>query len=227
MTRGVLFDLDGTLLDTLEDIGGSVNRVLARRHLPVHPIAAYRDFVGDGARVLIQRALPEGRRDEATVRDGLTEYREVYARHWNESTRPYDGIPDLLDALSERALKLGILSNKPHDMTRRCVAHYLARWSFAAVLGQREEVARKPDPSGALEAARLMGLHPADILYVGDTATDMETAAAAGMFSVGVTWGFRPEAELRAHGARAVAHHPSEILGLLAPPAHGIGQIQQ
>jgi phosphoglycolate phosphatase len=217
--RGVLFDLDGTLLDTLEDIGGSVNRVLARRGLPVHPIDAYRDFVGEGARVLILRALPESHRDDGTVHDSLAEYRETYARHWNETTKPYAGIPDLLDALAARGLTLGILSNKPHDMTRRCAEHYLSRWSFAAVLGQRDDVARKPDPGGALEAARLMGLKPAEILYVGDTGIDMETARVAGMFPLGVTWGFRPESELRAHGAQIIARQPAEVLAQVILPA--------
>lgn len=210
--EGLLFDLDGTLLDTLRDLGESLNRVLARHGWPVHPVDAYRYFVGDGALALVQRALPEAHRDEATVQQCLAEYREVYTAHWRDTTRPYDGIPELLDALTARGLVLGVLSNKPHVMTRKCVDEYLGRWTFRAVLGQREEVARKPDPTGALEAARLMACDPRHILYVGDTATDMDTARAAGMFPLGVTWGFRPESELSEHGARAIARHPSEIL---------------
>lgn len=218
LMRCVLFDLDGTLLDTLRDLGESVNLVLRQRGFPEHPIDAYRFLVGDGATMLVTRALPASRRDEATVAACLKDYRVAYAKHWNVHTRPYDGVPELLDALAARGLALAILSNKPHAMTRRCVEGYLARWRFAAVLGQRDDVARKPDPAGALEAARLADVDPAHVLYVGDTATDMETANAAGMFAVGVTWGFRPEDELRTHGAHLIVHHPRDILAALEPP---------
>lgn len=213
--RGCLFDLDGTLLDTLRDLGESMNLVLQRRGWPPHPIDAYRYFVGEGAAMLVARSFPEAHRDDATVKAGLAEYRAVYERHWNVHTRPYDGIPGMLDALAAKGTTLGILSNKPHGMTRQCVDGYLARWTFACVLGQRDTVARKPDPAGALDAARLMGVAPAEVLYLGDTATDMETARAAGMFAVGATWGFRPESELRTHGAQAIVHHPREVPPLI------------
>lgn len=215
--RACLFDLDGTLLDTLQDLGDSMNRVLADCGFPIHPIEDYRYHVGEGARLLVARALPENQRDEASVDAALQAYRRVYETHWNVHTRPYDGIPALLDALVARGLILGILSNKPHAMTLRCVEGFLARWPFASVLGQRDEVARKPDPAGALEAASLMRVRPNAVLYLGDTATDMETARAAGMFAVGATWGFRPESELRAAGAQAIVKHPREVLTLLSP----------
>lgn len=215
--RACLFDLDGTLLDTLRDLGESMNLVLQQRGYPVHPIDAYRYFVGEGASLLVARAFPEDRRDEATVKAGLAAYRQVYEQHWNVHTRPYDGIAEMLDALAARGTTLGILSNKPHGMTRQCVEGYLARWTFACVLGQRDTVARKPDPAGALEAAHLMGVAPAEVLYLGDTATDMDTARAAGMFAVGATWGFRPESELRAHGAQAIVHQPREVLRIMCP----------
>ncbi len=214
--RACLFDLDGTLLDTLRDLGESMNRVLQKHGHPIHPIDAYRYFVGEGASQLVARAFPEGHRDEVTVKGGLAEYRAVYEQHWNVHTRPYEGIPELLDALTARGLALGILSNKPHGMTQRCTQGYLARWHFACVLGQRDTVARKPNPAGALEAAELMKVTPAEVLYLGDTSTDMETARAAGMFAVGATWGFRPESELRAHGAHAIVHHPEDVLELIA-----------
>lgn len=208
--NAVLFDLDGTLLDTLKDIGDSVNRVLAAHGYPVHPVESYKTFVGEGAKILIQRALPEDHRDEETVRSALAEYRKDYTQNWNVATQPYDGVPELLHALSGFAL--GVLSNKPHAETVKCVKGYFPNVQFKAVLGQRDDVARKPNPAGALEAARLMEIEAPSILYVGDTAVDMDTANAAGMFSVGVTWGFRPESELRAHGAKAIVHHPGEIL---------------
>lgn len=213
--RACLFDLDGTLLDTLRDLGESMNLVLQRRGFPTHPVDAYRFLVGEGAVLLVERSFPETHRDPATVQSGLAEYRAVYERRWNVHTRPYDGIPEMLDALAARGLALGILSNKPHAMTRRCVEGYLARWRFACVLGQRDTVARKPDPAGALEAARLLDAAPDEVLYLGDTATDMDTARAAGMFAVGATWGFRPASELRAHGADALAAHPRDVLALL------------
>ena len=213
--RAVLFDLDGTLLDTLADLGGSVNRVLEKHGWPTHPIDDYKYFVGEGARLLVERAIPEAHRDKTTVEACLQEYREMYAKHWKDSTQVYPGIPELLDELTARNIALGVLSNKPDGMTRKCVEHFLSKWTFKAILGQRDEVARKPDPSGALEAARLMGVGPTDVLYVGDTATDMETATAAGMFPLGITWGFRPESELLAHGARTIAHDPRDIFGFL------------
>lgn len=215
--QAVLFDLDGTLLDTLRDLGESMNRVLTRLGHPVHSLEAYRFLVGEGATVLVTRALPETHRSEADVRHALAEYRRDYEQHWNVHTRPYDGIPELLDALVGNGLTLGILSNKPHAMTVRCVDGYLSASRFACVLGQRDNVARKPDPAGAIEAARLMRVDPARTLYLGDTATDMETARAAGMFAVGETWGFRPESELLAAGAEAIVHRPREVLSLLAP----------
>lgn len=208
---GVLFDLDGTLLDTLRDLANSMNEVLANRGLPGHPVDAYRYFVGDGAATLVSRALPESLRHPDLIAECLAEYRAAYARHWDRTTQPYDGIAEMLDALRGAGATLGVLSNKPHDMTVACVDRFLSRCRFACVLGQRETVARKPDPTGAYEAAHRMQLAPGAILYVGDTPTDMETARAAGMYAAGCTWGFRPESELRAHGAQAIMRHPSAI----------------
>lgn len=214
--RAVLFDLDGTLLDTLDDLGDSINRALVRLGFPTHGRESFRYFVGEGARMLVERALPEDRRDPATAEAALRAYREEYRTGWNIKTRIYDGIPAMLDTLTARGIALGILSNKPHEMTLQCVQGYLDRWSFGVILGQRDHVARKPDPAGALEAAAALRVAPADVLYLGDTATDMQTARAAGMFAVGAAWGFRPESELREHGAHAIVHHPDDVLKLIA-----------
>lgn len=213
--KAALFDLDGTLLDTLRDLGESMNRVLTKHGHPAHEIEAYRQLVGEGVVVLTARALPEGHRTESDIQQTLAEYRLDYERNWNIHTRPYDGIPDMLTAMTARKLALGILSNKPHAMTIECVKGYLAAWPFSCIFGQRDQVPRKPDPAGALEAAAAMGVSPREVLYLGDTATDMQTANAAGMFAVGATWGFRPESELRATGAAAIVHHPREVLALL------------
>ena len=130
-------------------------------------------------------------------------------------TRPYEGVPALLDALTARGTPMAVLSNKPHDSTLAVVASFLARWHFAAVFGAREAIPVKPDPAGALEIAGLLGLPPADIAYLGDTNTDMQTATAAGMFPVGALWGFRTADELLENGARALLETPLELLPLL------------
>jgi phosphoglycolate phosphatase len=213
--QAVIFDLDGTLLDTLEDIGATVNRVLSARGFPIHPIDAYRFYLGDGVAKLITRALPEDKRDAETVRSCLDAYRADYDHNWNVKTRLYEGIGAMLDALAARALKLAILSNKPHDSTQECVREFMSRWSFDAVIGGREGAPLKPDPAGALAIAHFLGIPPAACLYLGDTAIDMKTAIAAGMTPVGVLWGFRPAHELRESGAQMLIDQPIEILGLL------------
>jgi phosphoglycolate phosphatase len=215
--RAALFDLDGTLLDTLEDIASAANTVLARLGYATHAPAEYRRFIGDGVATLFRRALPPGRaaNDEGEVSRCVGGFREEYGKSWNLRTRVYDGIPALLDALSARDLPLGVLSNKPDDFTRLCVAEYLSTWPFLVTLGQREGVPRKPDPGGALEAAQRFELPPSEIVYVGDTSVDMETARGAGMHPVGVAWGFRPAEELWSSGAAEVIATPAELLPLL------------
>ncbi len=213
--RAIIFDLDGTLLDTLEDLTDTANHVLATRGFPTHPVDAYRYFVGDGAAMLIRRALPEAHRDDETHRTCHEAFLREYGQSWKVKTRPYEGVPEMLDALAARKLKMAILSNKPHQFTGQCVEELLPDWTFDLVLGQRAEVPRKPDPAGAREVAETLAIPAADFLYLGDTATDMKTAVGAGMFPVGVLWGFRPAEELRASGARALIEHPTEVLALL------------
>jgi len=214
--RAVLFDLDGTLVDSLEDIGDSMNTALSEMGLPNHSSSSYRGFVGDGVRVLAQRALPVGRRDDVTVDACVARMVAIYGARFDEKTRPYDGVPPLLDELRRRGLGLAVLSNKPHDLTVALVARLLGRWSFDPVFGERAGVPRKPDPSAALEVAGLLGLVPGEILYLGDTPIDMKTARAAGMPVLGVSWGFRDAAELIATGASAVVGHPLDVIGHLS-----------
>lgn len=211
----VVFDLDGTLLNTLADIGDAGNAVLRDRGFPEHPLEAYRYFVGDGARTLATRILPEDRRDEETVEGCLAAFKEEYNRHWDRKTGPYDGVPEMLDALAERGLPMAVLSNKPDEFTRRCVDRLLASWSFDVVFGLRDGVPKKPDPAAALEIAGTLDVAPSKCLYVGDTATDMQTAVAAGMFPMGALWGFRTREELEQHGAQLVIGRPQELLGVL------------
>jgi phosphoglycolate phosphatase len=213
--KAVLFDLDGTLLDTLEDIAHAANRVLTANGFPGHGLDAYRRFVGNGAATLMTRALPAGERREATIQRCLDGFLDDYGRNWNVKTAPYPGISDLLDALTARGTPMAVLSNKPHPSTCRCVQQILGRWRFEVIFGERPGVPRKPDPAGALEAAGRMALPPSAFLYLGDTATDMATAEAAGMYPVGVAWGFRPAGELERAGARLVVQNPPEVVALL------------
>ena len=216
--KAILFDLDGTLLNTLEDLGDAVNRVLKREGLPAHSLSAYRHFIGDGVVMLMSRALPEHKRNDATIRSLVKAFRRDYGKNWNVKTKPFEGVPGMLDALSRRSIRMAVLSNKPHVMTRRCIEELLPDWTFDVVLGQRENVPRKPDPSGALEVADHLNLLPQQVLYLGDSAVDMLTARAAGMFAIGALWGYRSMDELRGAGAQALIDRPGDVLSFLEEP---------
>jgi phosphoglycolate phosphatase len=215
--RAIIFDLDGTLLDTLADIGDSVNLMLAEYGFPGHTTDDYRRFIGNGIRMLVTRALPIEGRSEELVAACVRRAREIYWENWNRKTQPYDGITDLLDRLKARGLPLAVLSNKPHDFTVRYVKAYFDRWDFKVVMGQNDHFPVKPDPASALDIARQMGLSPQSYLFVGDSAVDVKTADAAGMHAVGVAWGFKGPQELRESGCRTLVDHPLEILPLLDP----------
>ncbi len=211
--RGVIFDLDGTLLDTLTDLADAANRVLARHGWPTHARDAYRYFVGDGMRMLVERAIPADQRSAVTIDGVVREMHAEYGAHWAEATRPYAGVREMLDGLAGRGMQMAVLSNKPDEFTVTMVTYFFPNTSFLRVVGARPELPRKPDPTGALQIAAAMNLEPRRILYVGDTATDMKTAVAAGMLPIGVLWGFRDERELRESGARRVIGHPRELIG--------------
>lgn len=213
--RAVLFDLDGTLLDTIDDLADSMNAALAGLGCAGHNVAAYKYFVGDGVVNLALRALPEDRRDDATVNACVTAMRAEYGRRWANKTRPYPGIPELLDGLVSRGIRMAILSNKPDDFTKMTVGRLLSRWRFDAVAGAHPNGPKKPDPSAALEIVLQVKVPAEEFLYLGDTNTDMQTAIASGMFPVGALWGFRTADELMAHGAQVLIADPRELLGLL------------
>jgi phosphoglycolate phosphatase len=218
--RATIFDLDGTLLDTLDDIANAANRVLAARGVPTHPNAHYRTLIGEGVVKLMLRALPPTHQDEATVQACVSAYAQEYERTWNALTKPYAGVPEMLDALVIRGLKLAVLSNKPDRFTQQCVSELLAKWTFDVVLGASDQFPRKPDPAGAIETAKRLGVPPAECLYVGDSGIDMQTARAAQMCPVGVLWGFRGKEELLRDGAQHLIDKPSEALDLLNPESH-------
>jgi phosphoglycolate phosphatase len=211
----VIFDLDGTLLDTIEDLGDSVNEVLRCREFPEHSYEDYREYIGDGMEMLIRRALPAGpASDPEMFAAVLGDYQAAYGRNWNNKSRPYEGILECLENLSSRGVKLAVLSNKPDHFTRLCVSELLPGNAFFEVCGDREGIARKPDPGGALAIAGELGVSAGRTLFAGDTDVDITTALRAGMIPVGVLWGFRGEDELRDAGALHLVNHPDEIVSL-------------
>ena len=211
----VIFDLDGTLLDTLADIAAAANRVLEEMGAPAEPVDRYRYYVGDGVINLFRRVLPEQGQSKTSIETCVKRFREAYAELWNATTRPYAGIPDLLDSIGDAKLKTAVLSNKPHEFTQQCIRGFLPDHPFGVVLGQSREIPPKPDPTGVLEIVRILDVSPESCVYVGDTATDMQTATAVSMFAVGVTWGFRPREELAENGAHVLIDHPAELLEVL------------
>jgi len=213
----VLFDLDGTLLDTIDDLAAAMNKALAANGLPVRPdVAEHKKCVGDGVAMYVLRALPEDRRsDDRLIAQVTADYRAAYAAGWRNHTRPYEGIVQLLDDLAARGARRAVLSNKPDDTTRASVEGYLGLGRFEIVRGAIEGIALKPDPAAAIAIADEMGIAPHEFVYVGDTGTDMKTAKAAGMFAVGALWGFRQAGELADAGADALIERPGELVKFL------------
>ncbi len=209
--KALIFDLDGTLLDSLEDLAGAANRVLTTMGLPTHPLSAYRTFVGDGMQTLITRILPERQRSAPVINGAIKRFREDYSRNWQVNTAMYDGIEEMLNKLDGMGPPMSVLSNKPDEFTRLCVDQLLPQWKFWPVLGHRPDLPKKPDPMAALKIAGMLDLEPSRILFVGDSSVDMQTAASAGMDAVGVLWGFRTAEELRDNGALYLIQHPSEL----------------
>lgn len=213
--KAVIFDLDGTLIDTIDDLADSMNNVLERAGFPVHEVNKYKYFVGDGMKNLVKRALPEGNYEDSVIEDYLTQMKQEYSKNWKAKSKPYAGIPELLDNLEAINFPKAVLSNKAHEFTVQVIGEILPKWHFDYVYGERQGITRKPDPSGALEIAKNLGIEPCEILYVGDTSTDMKTAKNAGMYAVGVLWGFREKPELLEHGAATVISEPMELLALI------------
>jgi phosphoglycolate phosphatase len=214
--QAVLFDLDGTLLDSLDDLADSMNAVLLRFGFTSHDREAYKKFIGDGMINLVRRALPqEARANELTVSGCFEAMRETYGSRWKTKTHPYEGIPELLSALADRQIKLAILSNKPDDFTRIAVRELLPSWNFEAVVGERPHVQRKPHPGAAIEIASRLGLPPRSFIFVGDTGIDMQTANSAGMVAIGALWGFRKAEELLQNGAEELIEHPLDLMKFL------------
>lgn len=214
MKHGLIFDLDGTLVDSLRGISGSVNHALASSGLPTHPIDAIRGFIGNGARLLIERAASPAVEDDLLLKlEGA--FKAHYNVSWPDGTSPYDEITDMLESLQAQGHPLGVLSNKPHDFTETIVAKLFPSIRFTSVLGQRAGIPHKPDPAGALEIAKTFGLDPSDCSVIGDSTMDIETARNAGMCAIGVTWGFQDHPRLVAAKEDHLADSPGELLEII------------
>lgn len=208
----VIFDLDGTLLDTVADLANATNQALERCGYPTHPIQAYYKFVGNGINKLFARALPA----ECSTEENVQRIRSLFIPYYNEHNAdcscPYSGIIDLLHELQEGGVQLAVASNKYHEATLKLVCHFFPNVTFAAIYGQREEVPIKPAPDIVFDILRDTGVPKEDTLYVGDSGVDMQTALNAGVESVGVAWGFRSVEELQENGAVHIVHQAEEIL---------------
>ena len=212
---GVIFDLDGTLLDSLEDIANAANATIAQLGGQVHPIDAYKTMVGDGVGMLFERAFPEAMRDEAKKRECFAVYEKAYDANWNIRSKPYDGILEMIGKLQNANLKLAVLSNKPDSFTQKCVSHFFPSANFDLVLGHSDRFPRKPDSTSAVWMGAELHIDASRMAYVGDTNTDMKTALGARYSAIGVTWGFRPESELRECGAHEVVSTVDELEKIL------------
>lgn len=215
MKKLAIFDLDGTLLNTIEDLGYAANHALQAHGYPTHSIASYPFFVGNGVRRLIERVLPEDARTEATIDRLLVTFKEYYNDHNTDYTKPYEGIPELLSLLSSRGVAIAVASNKYQAATEKLISHFFPTLSFIAVEGQKEGVPVKPDPSIVFEILAKAKTPKADTIYIGDSGVDMETARRACVDSVGVTWGFRPEKELVENHADTIVNSPGDIEKLI------------
>lgn len=213
--RGVIFDLDGTLLDTLEDIANPANETLRILGYPTHPVAAYRTMVGDGVEVLVQRMLPASAQDPEALAHALKIMRQQYPKYLDKDAKPYPGILELLEALKAKSLRLAVLSNKIHHLTQQCIETHFGSNVFSPVQGHGAEFPKKPQPDAAIAIASQWNIPCDEIAFIGDTSTDMQTATAAGMRAFGAEWGFRDRAELIEHGAIHVAPDATALIPLL------------
>lgn len=213
MKHAVIFDLDGTLLNTLGDLRAATNHALEVRGLPPHSMEEIRQFIGNGIRLLIRRAMPEGT-PEAEIDAALDDFKAYYAAHIHDRTVPYDGIPQLLTALRKRGIKVAVLSNKIDSASQQLIEYFFPG-KTDVVFGEHVGVPRKPDPTSCRMVMQQLGVQPEQVLYVGDSGTDMQTAKNAGLYAVGVTWGFRSKEVLLEYGADVLVHRPEQILQIL------------
>jgi len=214
--KAILFDLDGTLLDTLRDLADAGNAALRELKFPLHSTEDYRYFIGKGMEQLARQILPEENRDKQTVAKSLSLVKRYYNQYWKRNSKPYPGIAELLTELERRGIVKVVFSNKLDEFTGVMVRELLPKWRFEIVRGALPGVPIKPDPTAALQIAAEVKIEPKKFIYLGDSATDMQTANAAGMYAVGALWGFRTVEELLGGGAKVLVKEPKEILNLFA-----------
>ena len=215
MKKLVIFDLDGTLLNTIEDLGQAANYALERNGYATHSMASYPYFVGNGVRRLMTRVLPEDARDDENVDRVLGDFIEYYDEHCIDFTKPYNGMPELQQDLRDMGVAMAVASNKYQKAVSKIIPHYFPDIDFVAIEGQKEGVNVKPDPSIVFSILAKTKMAKADCLYVGDSGVDMETARRACIDSVGVTWGFRSKKELVEYHANAIVGNPIDILDIV------------
>ncbi len=214
MFEAIIFDLDGTLLNTLDDLADSANYVLAAHGFATHPTEQYKTFVGNGIPNLIHRILPEGVSNEGFERT-LADFSEYYDAHKNDKTAPYAGILEMLSELKRSGFKLCVLSNKQHDLSVNIVKHHFGEDTFDLIRGKMEQFPTKPNPASCNDVISILNIPKSNILYVGDSNVDMQTGYNAGLTKCGVSWGFRSVAELQSAGADYIADTPQDILKIV------------
>jgi phosphoglycolate phosphatase len=212
--KGVIFDLDGTLVNSLEDIADAMNAVLQSLNYPTHSYEDYQYFIGSGLRNLVSKSLPASQNDENQIENCLNSMIEIYRDACTNKTKPYNGIFELLDYLISQNMKLSVFSNKSDELTKEITATLFPNY-FDAAVGLSVEALKKPNPSEAVGISKILGLKPGEIIFVGDSGIDMQTATNANMLAVGVLWGYRPEEELIANGAKHVLNHPLDLIPIL------------
>ena len=210
----IIFDLDGTLLDTLHDLHAAVNHALALHDMPPRSPKEVRSFLGNGVGALLRQSVPEGT-DEATLEDVLATFRPYYQAHSMDKTQPYDGIPEALRALKDRGKRMAIVSNKPDAAVQDLHRRFFAQAGIDIAVGEQTGVPRKPHPASVFAALARLGAEPSEAVYVGDSEVDLETARRAGLPCIAVAWGFRDEPQLAEAGAATIIRHPSELVGIL------------
>lgn len=214
MKKAVIFDLDGTLLNTIDDLGDSVNYVLKKHNYPTFSIEEYKYKVGNGMRKLIERSLPENKLNDETIEQVLAEFMAYYSEHKMDKTAPYDNIEQLLKTLKQKGVKTAVVTNKAHISAKPLMDEVFPDL-FDAVIGQKEGVPTKPDPTSVFAVLKELGVSADECLYLGDSGVDMQTAKNAGIFGIGVLWGFRKADELIENGAKKLIGKPQELLELL------------
>ncbi len=214
MFKVVIFDLDGTLLNTLDDLANACNYALNKFSFPTHNVEEYKKFIGNGIYKLVERAVPNNKKDKETVEKVLETFSDYYNEHMIDMTKPYDGIVDILDELRAKGIKLAVVSNKKHEFTIEIVKKYFGD-RFDIVFGHRENYKEKPDPTSVLEVIEKLNILKSECIYIGDSNVDILTAKNAGVKSVGVSWGFRGREELANEGANYLADNNIELLNII------------